>query len=225
VTTDHGFLLGEHGWWSKVRPPFYNEVAHIPLFIWDPRSRIRGERRQALAQMIDLPATLLEYFSIKRPKNMQGTALLETLINDTPTRSAVLFGVHGAQVNITDGKFVYMRAPSSENNSPVFEYTLMPTHMRGLFSPEELQNIELKEPFSFTKGCKTMKIPAKPWTSGYEHGTQLFYLVLDPKQENPIENSEIETHLVREMIDLMMWNDAPPEQFVRMGLKDPQNKK
>ena len=27
VCTDHGFLLGEHDWWAKIVPPFYNEVA------------------------------------------------------------------------------------------------------------------------------------------------------------------------------------------------------
>ncbi len=27
VNTDHGFLLGEHGWWAKCCQPFYNEVA------------------------------------------------------------------------------------------------------------------------------------------------------------------------------------------------------
>ena len=31
VVTDHGFLLGEHDWWGKVRMPWYNETAHIPL--------------------------------------------------------------------------------------------------------------------------------------------------------------------------------------------------
>ncbi len=38
VCTDHGFLLGEHDWWAKMVQPFYNEVAHTPLFIWDPRT-------------------------------------------------------------------------------------------------------------------------------------------------------------------------------------------
>ncbi|MFX9665242.1 sulfatase-like hydrolase/transferase, partial [Acinetobacter baumannii] len=33
VNTDHGFLLGEHDWWGKSLQPFYNEVAHIPLFV------------------------------------------------------------------------------------------------------------------------------------------------------------------------------------------------
>ena len=75
VCTDHGFLLGEHDWWAKIVPPFYNEVAHTPLFIWDPRSRVTGARRTQLTQMIDLPATLLEYFGVARPPDMDGIPL------------------------------------------------------------------------------------------------------------------------------------------------------
>ena len=48
VATDHGFLLGEHGWWAKNRPPFYEELSHTPLFIWDPREKIAGERRNGI---------------------------------------------------------------------------------------------------------------------------------------------------------------------------------
>ncbi|GAA6672321.1 hypothetical protein EHEC06064_23790 [Escherichia coli] len=44
VGTDHGFLLGEHGWWAKNQMPYYNEVANNPLFIWNPRSGVKGER-------------------------------------------------------------------------------------------------------------------------------------------------------------------------------------
>ena len=45
-------------------------------------------------------------------------------------------GHHGTHVNITDGRYVYMRAPLTRENGPVYEYTLMPTHMRAMFSPE-----------------------------------------------------------------------------------------
>jgi arylsulfatase A-like enzyme len=218
VTTDHGFLLGEHGWWSKIRPPFYNEIAHIPLFVWDPRSRVQGERRQALAQMIDIPATLLEFFGVTRPSDMQGTPLLDTIKNDAPTRQAVIFGVHGAHINITDGQHIYMRAPASESNTPLFEYTLMPAHMRSLFSVDELKKLVLAEPFEFTKGCTTLKIPVHPWSSGFEHGTRLYDLEADPKQDYPLQNPEIETRLTSQMIKLMEWNNAPSEQFERMGL-------
>jgi arylsulfatase A-like enzyme len=218
VTTDHGFLLGEHGWWSKIRPPFYNEVARIPLFIWDPRIKVQGERRQALAQMIDIPATILEYFGFPRPATMQGTPLSNPLKSDLPIREAAIFGTHGAHINITDGQYIYMRAPASASNTPLFEYTLMPTHMRGFFSVDELQELALAEPFDFTKGLKTMKIPAHPWTNGYEHGTRLYDLNTDPGQDAPIDNPEVEARLIELLIERMKWNEAPLEQFQRMGL-------
>ena len=63
VTTDHGFLLGEHDWWAKIRMPCYNEVAHIPLFLHDPGKRERaGTRCATLTQTIDIAPTLLDLF-------------------------------------------------------------------------------------------------------------------------------------------------------------------
>lgn len=94
----------------------------------------------------------------------------------------------------------------------------MPTHMRNFFSVDELQNLELAESFDFTKGCKTLKIPTHPWTSGFEHGTRLYDIKANPKQETLLQNSELEARLRDQMIKLMKWNDAPPEQFERMGL-------
>ena len=46
VTTDHGFLLGEHDFWAKNRMTMYEEIAHIPLFVHDPRDP-RAERVDA----------------------------------------------------------------------------------------------------------------------------------------------------------------------------------
>ena len=34
VNTDHGFLLSEHEYWAKNIMPWYNELSHIPFFIW-----------------------------------------------------------------------------------------------------------------------------------------------------------------------------------------------
>lgn len=53
VNTDHGLLMGEHEWWGKNVQPIYNEVAHLPFFIWDPRLNIKNERRSSLTQTID----------------------------------------------------------------------------------------------------------------------------------------------------------------------------
>lgn len=63
VNTDHGYLLGEHGWWSKTIIPVYNEIVHTPLFIWDPRTGVQGQRRASLTQTINLLATLTPCWS------------------------------------------------------------------------------------------------------------------------------------------------------------------
>jgi arylsulfatase A-like enzyme len=222
VNTDHGFLLGEHDWWAKCVQPFYNEVAHIPLFIWDPRCQEKGERRTSLVQMIDIAPTLLDFFGVTIPEEMQGRSLKETIANDMSIREAALFGLHGGHVNVTDGRYVYMRAPADSSNQPLYNYTLMPTHMRNLFSVEELQDLELAEPFSFTKGCRTLKIESKNgiWSGrANPFETLLFDLENDPKQENPIQNKEVEEHMVKHMIRIMKENDTPVEQYERLGLQ------
>jgi hypothetical protein len=219
VNTDHGFLLSEHDWWAKMVQPVYNEIAHIPLFIWDPRSGRQNERRNSLVQTIDLAPTILEFFSVSIPESMEGFALKETLDRDAQVREAGLFGVHGSHVNITDGRYIYMRGPANMDNLPLFEYTLMPTHMASLFGVNELQNIDLNDPFPFTKGCRTMKIDARGANvNPYVYGSLLFDLEKDPAQENPIKDPEIEKRMVRLMINLMKKNHSPEEQFERLGL-------
>lgn len=218
VNTDHGFLLGEHDWWGKCVQPFYNEVAHIPLFIWDPRVRIKGERRKSLVQTIDLAPTLLDFFGVDIPGNMQGKALKEVIAIDRPVREGALFGIHGGHVNYTDGRYVYMRAPVSPENQPLYNYTMMPTHMHDFFSLEELKGVELAEPFTFTKGLRTMKVPAAAKHAAYLFGILLFDLEHDPKQQNPLDYQALEVELIGKMIRLMRENDAPSEQFERLGL-------
>jgi len=218
VCTDHGFLLSEHDWWGKCVQPFYNEIAHTPLFVWDPRHPIQGQRRSALVQTIDLAPTLLEYFGMARPTDMQGCPLGPVIEADRPIREAALFGLHGGHVNVTDGRYIYMRAPIRPENDPLFNYTLMPTHMRNPFPVSELQDIELARPFTFTKGCRTMKIAGQPWKNPYPFGNLLFDLESDPEQLDPIYNPAVEASMIEHLRQLMQENEAPPEQYQRLGL-------
>jgi arylsulfatase A-like enzyme len=220
VNTDHGYLLGEHDWWAKVNMPFYNEIARMPLFIWDPRCGKANERRSALVQTIDLAPTLLDFFQAPIPEHVQGKPLKDTIAGDVSVRAAALFGLHGAQVNCTDGKYVYMRGPAQKSNGPLYNYTLMPAHMASMFGVEELKNLELAEPFSFTKGIKTLKINANPWMDFHQYGTALYDVEQDPAQLNPIQDSEVERKMIELMVSLMKDSDAPPEQYERLGLEE-----
>jgi arylsulfatase A-like enzyme len=220
VNTDHGFLLGEHGWWAKGVMPAYNEIAHTPLFIWDPRLGIKGERRNALVQNIDLAPTLLDFFNVAIPEAMQGKPLKIVIESDTPIRETALFGYFGCHVNITDGEYVYMREAVNRSNKPLSEYTLMPTHMKNMFNPEELSDIQLAEPFGFTKGCRTMKIANNSALAinAVQFGTKLFNVKNDPDELHEIDDMEVEVRFINALSRMMKENEAPSEQFERMGI-------
>lgn len=219
VCTDHGFLLGEHQWWGKNIMPVYNEIANTPFFIRDPRSRQEGVRRQSLAQTIDIPATLLDYFAIPLPATMTGRPLRYAIENDTPVRQNALFGYFGGHINITDGNYVYMRSPREQNKANLYEYTLMPTRIDSPFNVKELQNIQIHPGFDFTQGAQVMKIPAtfgylNPW----RFGDKLFDLRQDPEQMHPLEDASLSLKYAKEMIPLLKEHDAPPELYKRFEL-------
>ncbi|MCZ8515348.1 sulfatase [Paenibacillus filicis] len=218
VATDHGFLLGEHDWWAKNVMPFYNEIARTPLFVWDPHVGRKNERCGQLTQLIDLAPTLLDFFGAPIPEDMQGIPLRQALQAAKQTREAILFGIHGGHVNCTDGRYVYMRAPVRPDNTPLYNYTLMPAHMASLFSISELQQLELAEPFPFTKGVRTMKIPAASYTGAHRFGTLLYDLASDPEQKQPIRDAEAEHRMIGYMTSLMSMHHAPQEQYERLGL-------
>ena len=229
VWTDHGFFLGERDLLGKCWMPFFEEVSHTPFFVWDPRTRVRGERREALVQpAVDLAPTMLNFFGHAPTPDMTGKDLAPAIADDTPVRDVAMFGMHGGHVNATDGRYVYMRGPANDTNEPRFDFTRMPTHMANMFLPDELQNIELAEPFSFTKGCRLLKIPTSHNISRNKINhirpdlpTLLFDLQNDPQQCHPLEDPGIEERMTDHMARLMRECDAPSEQYERLGIQSP----
>lgn len=218
VMTDHGLLLGEHGWWGKNIQPWYEENIHTPLFIWDPRARIQNERRKALVQTIDIAPTLLRFFGVQVPPDVQGRDLAATVGTDEKVREAGLFGSYGGHVSVTDGRFVYMRTCDRPDNQPLFEYTLMPTHMNSRFAPRELEGAKLVPPFGFTKNAPLLEVRGQGMGNPYSFGCLLFDLETDPEQLNPIIDDELELRMLAVLVDHMRLNEAPNSQFERLGL-------
>lgn len=230
VTTDHGFLLGEHEWWGKNIMPCYDEVAHIPLFVHHPAfAGEAGSRRRSLTQTTDVAATIEDVFGVAPPPACQGVSLLRLLREDAPVRSAAAYGVFGSAVNVTDGRYTYFRYPENLRAENFFQYTLMPTHMMERFSVGELQGATLAPPFGFSKGVPLLRVPATPkspmWHAHIGPGahaaearTVLYDLANDPAQMTPIADAAVERRLVGEMLRIMRATEAPPEAFARLGL-------
>lgn len=225
LSTDHGLLLGEHEYWGKNRPPFFNEVTHIPLFIHDPRRPAGGARRSALTQTTDLMPTVLELFGVTIPTEVRGKSLIPVIDDDTPVRMSCIYGQFGSAVNVTDGRYTYFRYPEGSQQQ-LYHYTLMPMHMRTFFEPIELNRATLFGPFDFTKGCRVLKLPVVAearanMISRYpvlDPTTALYDLANDPKQIRSDRIAAVEKRMIELMIEEMRAHDAPVELYKRLGI-------
>ncbi len=130
-------------------------------------------------------------------------------------------------MNVTDGSHSYHRFPADLRAQDIYQYTVMPTHLRSRFTPEELSTATLSEPFPFTKGARLLKVPVierSPMFNNYgpgallESDTRLYDLASDPGQERPITDPALEARMIRLMTDLMRANDAPAEAFSRLDV-------
>lgn len=216
VCTDHGYLLGEHGWWAKNNMPCFDEIVHTPLFIADPRAKeAAGTRRNALVQTIDLAPTLLEYFGVPQTERMQGRPLKDAVASDTPVHDYALFGHFGRQLCITDGRYVYMPEPHGDE-APVYSYTLQAGGMKDV-----LKKAELSAPLPFTKGMPVLKIPQQMNDSVLrEYGELLFDLKNDPDEEQNLQDPDMILKMRAALVKKLKESDAPEEVYRRFRLTE-----
>ncbi len=69
-TADHGFFLGEHGWYDKRF--MYEESIRIPYLMRYPAAIAPGTVREEMVLNVDFAPTLLELAGIPVPAEMQG---------------------------------------------------------------------------------------------------------------------------------------------------------
>ena len=233
-TTDHGYMLGEHGYWSKNYMPAYNEVFRLPLLIWHPNAT--QKHVDAMTQNIDLYPTLLNLFGVNPSilhHTIHGKTLLPLLAGEADkARDAVLYGYFGKSVNCFDGQYTYFRAAAREDNRPLNVYTAMPATSGKYYGidsidPEEYKKIGFAN-LSWTE-YPVYRIPAEIVNITASSGgfgprsadnadSRIYDLQNDPAQEHPIKDDELEDRLKNTLIGLMQSHDAPLEQYERLGL-------
>jgi hypothetical protein len=90
--------------------------------------------------------------------------------------------------------------------------------MRARFTAAELKDAELVPGFTFTKGAPVLRVAGPPVGNPWWHGSLLFDLENDPQQQTPLRDDELELRMAELMVALMRANDAPAEQYERLGL-------
>ncbi len=218
LTTDHGHMLGEHGLLAKNYMHSYDELAHIPLLVRLPGGEHGGERRQQVTQNIDLAPTLLEHFGLAWEHPIHGVSWWPCLRDAAaPAREYALYGWHGSTISVTDGRYTYLRAPASEANEPLYQYGAMPANFLRYWPREAFGSIEAGRFLPYTE-MPVFRLPVHRPRSPFIRETLLFDRQTDPRQEHNLAGQPIEGRYVELLRRAMAESDAPPEQYVRMGL-------
>jgi arylsulfatase A-like enzyme len=76
--SDHGEMLGDHGFYLKG-PHFYDPAMRVPLMIRWPKHYRAGLKCDALVEMVDLAPTLLDAAGIPVNDGVQGRSLASLL--------------------------------------------------------------------------------------------------------------------------------------------------
>nr|WP_260987301.1 sulfatase-like hydrolase/transferase [Paenibacillus sp. oral taxon 786] len=89
-TSDHGSMMGEHGFIEKWGI-MYEEVCRIPLMIKFPRSKYQGSY-DSFAEIVDIMPTIMDATGIEVPACVQGTSLMPLLRGDEVAVKTEVFG-------------------------------------------------------------------------------------------------------------------------------------
>ena len=82
VWGDHGWHLGDMGIWGKATN--YEIATRVPLIVWTPAMKARGESTRALVELVDIYPTLCELADLPRPDHLSGKSFVSLL--DEPKR-------------------------------------------------------------------------------------------------------------------------------------------
>jgi iduronate 2-sulfatase len=74
-TTDHGYHLGEHGFWQKQN--LHEEVVRVPLIFSVPG--MKPGRTSSLVELVDFYPTCTELLDVPTPEGLQGKSLAPIL--------------------------------------------------------------------------------------------------------------------------------------------------
>jgi arylsulfatase A-like enzyme len=96
---DHGWFLGEHGFWTKQHN--LEKATHVPLILRVPWKRA-GLKTDALVEFVDIYPTLAELAGLSKPFHLQGKSIVPLLDNPGQSwKEAVYYRIRGGETILT----------------------------------------------------------------------------------------------------------------------------
>lgn len=130
---DHGWFLGEHGFWTKQSN--LNEGPHAPLIVRVPWKK-GGVKTRSLVEFVDVYPTLCELAGFRPPVHIQGKSFAPLFDNpDQPWKQSVFYRTGAGETILTE-THAYTEWINDKTGQP---YARMLYDYRS--DPEENENI------------------------------------------------------------------------------------
>jgi len=227
VCTDHGLFLGERDIWGKPSLPFYEPFGHTPLLVAWPG--VQPGTRSALTTNVDIHATVRDIFGAPaHAYRLHGRSIAPLLDGSaTAIRDCAVMGIWGCEVQITDGRHKYVRAPNAENRP-----LSMWSNRWSSITPYNSEVARLPNPdrrafldYMPATDCPVIRQPyavgdrTSMFAAARQNRDSLLYDVdNDPEERENRSGEPIEKQLAEMLRAALIELGAPDEQLERLGL-------
>ncbi len=129
-TSDHGYHMGQHGYYQKLT--LFEDATRVPLVMAGP-GIAGGKSSASMAELVDLYPTLAELSGLKPPAYASGFSLAETLAEPTRTTrdSALTHLQNGYSIRTATHRYTEWGLDGSEGNE-LYDHRDDPAEMRNI---------------------------------------------------------------------------------------------
>jgi arylsulfatase A-like enzyme len=143
-SSDHGYHLGEHNHFQKKT--LFEDSARVPLIISMPDMATRGQRTDAIVELIDFYRTLNEAAGLPCPPDyVQGKSMIPVLENPEATHRESALMYHNGGYTLRTKRYRYTYWPQAEGlKAELYDHLNDPAEMTNLAGDAHYADIQDK---------------------------------------------------------------------------------
>lgn len=124
--SDHGYHLGEHGFWQKSN--LHEEVTRVPLIMSVPG--VKPGRSEALTELMDIFPTLSDLTGLKLPTTVQGKSLVPILKDNAVSVRDGSLSLNRGGYSIRTSNWAFMRY--ADKSAELYDMQADPNQFKNL---------------------------------------------------------------------------------------------